>query len=557
MAESAVQGRSKVWRQAADVIGSSAFLARLELGISTMRLGYHVHSDPTQEPVKPSDLSIATSPPSTPLNASHLQLRFKWRGSRPLFSKEQPPSSSKVSGLPARQNHPELLRKRHPAIVFPTNRPEEPRRNIRKADDEPDWSLEIDDEDQSDVEALAIRKRQKRYRTRSKKRKAGSAEHVADEGTLPATSRSGLQLDANSDDDDDNDEDNDIDDDFTDEPSGGSGGGGKVQLAGGVYPMRCHPRMLRAALLDDTAKSQKDKTFADLINLCANAEILAVSTTINRTLQIYLERILAQSELGYIFRFAVSTKPRMQEIFRSAAAILTPSKRLAGTHDREQLEGRVLDRCMHCVKPTASVAVGADILARLRGLPTDLLHRAAKIKNIDIAMLESANIVLHDEGLPPLMPSLNVSLAFSTARKFVTALVLFLRDKRRLIKSLSQFADTTIKNMSTEWPSSPENQRETFLRCLTGFLMQSTSGTQNLNSTVLEAIEEVSLSRPNLKPMLLKVTQDLLARRRELVPSDEAHTLENVVYGRAKGVSGDFAVPFFGQLGYRICIVST
>ncbi|CAD6571924.1 MAG: Nuclear transport factor 2, partial [Cyphobasidiales sp. Tagirdzhanova-0007] len=149
------------------------------------------------------------------------------------------------------------------------------------------------------------------------------------------------------------------DEDLMDESSGGGGGGGKIQLAGGVYPVRCHPRILRAALLDE------------------RAEILAVATTINRTLQVYLERILSQSQFAYIFRFAVFTKLRMQEIFRTAAAILTPAKTLAGPHDRKRLKGIVLDRCLHHLKPIASVATDEDILARLRGLPTDLLRRAS------------------------------------------------------------------------------------------------------------------------------------------------------------------------------------
>ena len=85
-----------------------------------MRLAIHIYCDKTQEEGKPSDVMIANSlqAPITNLHAGNLQLRFKWRGSRPLLPTEQdPPSSIKVSGLPARQWDPDLLRKHRPFML--------------------------------------------------------------------------------------------------------------------------------------------------------------------------------------------------------------------------------------------------------------------------------------------------------------------------------------------------------------------------------------------------------------------------------------------------------
>ena len=177
-----------------------------------------------------------------------------------------------------------------------------------------------------------------------------------------------------------------------DESSGG--GGAILLLPGNFYPVRTHERLLRAAIKDTIA--QPKKAFCDLISLCANAEILATSTLVSKLLEVYLNRIISDPPSTYIFQSVFKSSGAMQEIFRAATAILTPVKTSFVAQDRARLETDVLSGCLKHASPDTSAIIVQQTKARLSKIRVELLHRASELKQIDVAMLEAAQIIFYE-----------------------------------------------------------------------------------------------------------------------------------------------------------------
>ncbi|CAD6589481.1 MAG: hypothetical protein CYPHOPRED_004846, partial [Cyphobasidiales sp. Tagirdzhanova-0007] len=247
----------------------------------------------------------------------------------------------------------------------------------------------------------------------------------------------------------------------------------------------------------------------------------------------------------------------MQEIFRAATGILTPARASFADPDGALLSADVLARCLKHAPRNPSADIVQETKARVSRIRIDLLLRASELKQIDIAMLEAAQVVLYEHQLPPLMKSININASFSSSRKFRTAIKLQLRDRGRTVGWLYSYVENNLaQDNGSEWLAMYIDVRRGFCTAATDWIMHSTDRSTMNDPLIVGSIDEVSTNRPALQAAIYYLILELLHLRQRLVPADEIHSsLETILSGRGKGLRATHALPFFGHLGYRISII--